>query len=171
LSLGTLFALTCALFWGMSTVAGRGAMLHIPAPLAAGLRSIIGLLTMTTVLLFTGKFHSAALYPELLSSNLRQTIVLFVLLSTISGGIPTCIYFLGLKYTKASTAGYFEMMQTIAALLVTWVIPSIFPNRLLPSSPLSTHQVIAGAFLIFAVVMVERAQQALSKKTNPTIQS
>ena len=45
--LGTGYALGCALFWGLSTVAGRIVMLELSLPLAAGLRVIIGLACMT----------------------------------------------------------------------------------------------------------------------------
>ena len=43
-----------------------------------------------------------------------------LLLATLSGGIPLLIYFKGLELTRASTAGYFEMMQTLAAVVITW---------------------------------------------------
>src|SRR6202023_437202 len=38
LNLGTGYALVCALFWGLSTVAGRGTMVGMPLRLAASLR-------------------------------------------------------------------------------------------------------------------------------------
>src|SRR5467141_4667000 len=38
LNLGTGYALVCALFWGLSTVAGRGTMIGMPLRLAASLR-------------------------------------------------------------------------------------------------------------------------------------
>src|SRR3989449_5104148 len=42
LNLGTGYALVCALFWGFSTVAGRGTMIGMPLRLAAGLRVAVG---------------------------------------------------------------------------------------------------------------------------------
>jgi hypothetical protein len=45
------------------------------------------------------------------------------------------IYFQGLHLTRASTAGYFEMMQTLAAVCITW---GIF------HATLHAHQVIAA---------------------------
>src|SRR2546422_4022130 len=42
LNLGTGYALVCALFLGLSTVAGRGTMIGMPLRLAAGLRVAVG---------------------------------------------------------------------------------------------------------------------------------
>jgi len=54
-----------------------------------------------------------------------------------------------LRLTKASTAGYFEMMQTLAAVCITW---GFFHAALRP------HQVIAALVLMGAVAMVQRVQ-------------
>src|SRR5207302_8616786 len=63
LSLGTGYALVCALFWGLSTVAGRGAMIGMPLRLAASLRVAIGLICMTFILLIYGQLHCVSLWP------------------------------------------------------------------------------------------------------------
>src|SRR6266481_1524103 len=54
LNLGTGYALICALFWGLSTVAGRGVMMGMPLQLAASLRIVVGLICMTFILLSYG---------------------------------------------------------------------------------------------------------------------
>src|SRR4051794_18300693 len=59
LNLGTGYALICALFWGLSTVAGRGVMLGMPLRLASSLRVVVGLVCMTVILLIFGKLNSA----------------------------------------------------------------------------------------------------------------
>src|SRR6266542_3613737 len=46
LSQGTGFALICALFWGLSTVAGRGVMIGMSLRVAASLRIVVGLTCM-----------------------------------------------------------------------------------------------------------------------------
>jgi len=43
LNVGTGYALICALFWGLSTVAGRGVMIGMSLRLASSLRIVIGL--------------------------------------------------------------------------------------------------------------------------------
>jgi len=79
-------------------------------------------------------------------------IVALLLLASISGAIPLLVYFEGLRLTRASTAGYFEMMQTLAAVCITW---GFF------HAALHWHQVIAGIVLLAAVAMVQRAQAAV----------
>ncbi len=83
-----------------------------------------------------------------------------LLLASISGGIPLLIYFEGLRLTKASTAGYFEMMQTLAAVGITW---GFF------RASLHLHQVIAAIVLMAAVFMVQKAQSAVEQEPAPAI--
>ena len=150
LNRGTGYALVCALFWGLSTVAGRGVMIGMPLRLASSLRIVVGLTCMTLILLTYGKLHGAALWPVAAQAHATKAIVWLVLLASISGGIPLLIYFEGLRLTRASTAGYFEMMQTLAAVCITW---GFFHATLQP------HQVFSGLVLVAAVAMVQRVQQ------------
>ncbi len=150
LNLGTGYALICALFWGLSTVAGRGVMIDMSLRLASSMRIVIGLACMTLILLVYGKLHGAALWPTAAQTHVVKAIILLLLLASVSGGIPLLIYFQGLRLTPASTAGYFEMMQTLAAVCITW---GIF------RASLHAHQVIAALVLIAAVAMVHHVQQ------------
>src|SRR5438876_3250243 len=63
LNVGTGYALICALFWGLSTVAGRGVMVGMSLRLASSMRIVIGLACMTLVLFAYGKLIGAALWP------------------------------------------------------------------------------------------------------------
>ena len=154
LNLGSGYALICALFWGLSTVAGRGVMIGMSLRLASSMRIVIGLVCMTVILLGYGKFHGAALWPATAQAQPVKAIVLLFLLASVSGGIPLLIYFQGLHLTRASTAGYFEMMQTLAAVCITW---GIF------HATLHAHQVIAAIALIAAVAMVHHVQQQIER--------
>jgi len=150
LNVGTGYAMICALFWGLSTVAGRGVMVGMSLRLASSMRIVVGLVCMTLILLAYGKLNGAALWPEAAQAHPIKAIVLLLFLASISGGIPLLIYFQGLHLTRASTAGYFEMMQTLAAVCITW---GFFHASLHP------HQVIAAIVLIAAVAMVHHVQQ------------
>ena len=152
LNLGTGYALICALFWGLSTVAGRGVMIGMSLRLASSMRIVVGLACMTLILLAYGRLNGAALWPTAAQTHTAKAIVLLFFLASISGGIPLLIYFQGLHLTRASTAGYFEMMQTLAAVCITW---GFFHASLHP------HQVIAAIVLIAAVAMVHHVQQQL----------
>src|SRR5436309_10260870 len=135
LNVGTGYALICALFWGLSTVAGRGVMIGMSLGLAASLRIVVGLVCMTLILLAYGKLNGVALWPAIAQVHATKAIILLIFLASVSGGIPLLIYFQGLRLTRASTAGYFEMMQTLAAVCITW---GVF------HASLQLHQVIAA---------------------------
>jgi drug/metabolite transporter (DMT)-like permease len=154
LTAGTGYALVCALFWGSATVAGRGVMLGMSLRLASSLRVLVGLVCMTLILLGYGKLQSAALWPPAAQAHAFKAIFALILLASISGGIPLLIYFEGLRRTRASTAGYFEMMQTLAAVCITW---GFF------HATLRLHQVISALVLIGAVAMVQRVQRSVDR--------
>jgi len=158
LDAGTQYALLCALFWGLSTVAGRGVMVEMSLPLAAGLRLVVGLVCMTIIVAARGLLTPDALWTSAAAANPVRVITFLLLLATLSGGIPLLIYFAGLHRTRASTAGYFEMMQTLAAACITW---GFFGDILLP------HQIVAGVVLIGAVAMVQRAQRVTEVQPLP----
>src|SRR5689334_6308843 len=149
LTIGTGYALICALFWGGSTVAGRGVMLGMPLRLASSMRIVIGLFCMTLILIGYGKLNGAALWPAAAQAHAFKAIGALLLLASISGGIPLLFYFRGLSLTRASTAGYFEMLQTLAAVCITW---GFFHAALGP------QQVVAALVLMVAVAMVQRVQ-------------
>jgi drug/metabolite transporter (DMT)-like permease len=107
---------------------------------------------MTLILLIYGKLNRVSLWPPAAQAHMTTAIFSLLLLASISGGIPLLIYFEGLRLTRASTAGYFEMMQTLAAVCITW---GFF------HATLHWHQVIAGIVLMAAVAMVQRAQAAV----------
>jgi drug/metabolite transporter (DMT)-like permease len=157
LNLGTGYALICALCWGLATVAGRGVMIGMSLRLASGMRIVIGLTCMTLILLAYGKLNGAALWPAAAQAHTTKAIVLLFFLASVSGGIPLLIYFQGLHLTRASTAGYFEMMQTLAAVCITW---GFFHASLHP------HQVLAAIVLIAAVAMVHHVQQQIEPQAS-----
>src|SRR5438045_4705082 len=160
LNLGTCYALICALFWGLSTVAGRGVMIGMSLRLASSMRIVVGLTCMTLILFAYGKLNGAALWPAPAQAHPKKAILLLFFLASISGGIPLLIYFQGLHLTRASIAGYFEMMQTLAAVCITW---GFFHANLHP------QQVIAAIVLIAAVAMVHHVQQQIEPHDSGSI--
>src|SRR5437762_3723843 len=152
LNVGTGYALICALFWGLSTVAGRGVMIGMSLGLAASLRIVVGLVCMILILLAYEKLNGIALWPAIAQVHATKAIILLIFLASVSGGIPLLVYFQGLRLTRASTAGYFEMMQTLAAVCITW---GVF------HASLQLHQVIAAIVLIVAVAMVHHVQRGI----------
>lgn len=147
---GIALALLTALCWGLSTVAGRAVMVEMSLPLAAGMRVIIGLVAMTVLVAARGLLTPEHLWPAHARAATGETIGYLVALATLSGWAPLLFYFRGLALTRASTAGYFEMMQTLAAVTVTWGVMG---------DALAWWQVIAAVVLIGAVAMVQRVQE------------
>src|SRR5712671_7662361 len=76
LNRGTGYALICALFWGLATVAGRGVMTGMSLRLASSMRIVVGLACMTLILLAYGKLHGAALWPAAAQAHATKAIVL-----------------------------------------------------------------------------------------------
>src|SRR5205823_13654189 len=130
-------------------------MIGMPLRLAASLRVVVGLICMTFILLIYGKLNRVSLWPPAAQAHITTAIVALLLLASISGAIPLLIYFEGLRLTRASTAGYFEMMQTLAAACITW---GVF------HASLHLHQVIAAMVLIAAVAMVHHVQQQIEPR-------
>lgn len=155
ITLGTGYALICAFFWGGSTVAGRGVMLGMSLRLASSMRILVGLFCMTLILIGYGKLNGHSLWPAAAQAHTGKAVLWLVLLASVSGGIPLLIYFRGLSLTRASTAGYFEMLQTLAAVCITW---GFF------HAGLRLHQIVAAFILMAAVTMVQRVQAAVEVK-------
>jgi DME family drug/metabolite transporter len=153
LNRGTGYALICAVFWGLSTVAGRGVMTGMTLRLASSLRVVVGLICMTLILLAYGKLEPGSLWPVAAQEHPGTAIGALILLASISGGIPLLIYFEGLRLTRASTAGYFEMMQTLAAICITW---GFFHATLQP------HQIVAAIILMASVAMLQKVNEQAS---------
>src|SRR2546423_8009731 len=74
LNLGTAYALVCAVFWGLSTVAGRGVMTGMPLRLASSLRIVVGFVCMTLILVVYGKLNSASLWPVTVQTHSGRAI-------------------------------------------------------------------------------------------------
>jgi drug/metabolite transporter (DMT)-like permease len=142
-SIGLIYITITALAWGFSTVAGRGAMLHMPLGVATAGRFLIGALTLLISLGLKGKLSGSGINWSLLGDGfiLRN----YLWLSLFAGVVPLFFYFKGLQKTSASVAGFCELTQTFSALVLTWGIMG---------QPLTARQAIAGLLLLGAVYMI-----------------
>lgn len=155
LGAGIGLALTCAVIWATSTVAGRAATTSMSLPVAAALRVTIGFITMSIIVLSRGLVTMETFFPPAVRSAPGHTLLLLFLLASVAGGIPLLIFFAGLRRTPAAIAAFFEMLQTPVSLAITW---GIFGHRLL------SYQITAGIILFVSVVMVQRADIAPSAR-------
>ena len=148
LALGLLCIAGTAFCWGASTTFGRAAMMEIDFKTGTALRYIIG--AVATFVLATVHGHVAErIHWDVLMTGetLRQMLGLLV----VAAITPTFLYFAGLARTRASVATFAEMMQTFAALLITW---GVLGDALRP------HQIFAGALLLTAVAFINREVDA-----------
>ena len=120
---------------------------------------MVGLVTLVVIAAVRGQLAGDALWPAAAAAHPARTVWWMLALAILSGGIPLLIYFKGLELTRASTAGYFEMMQTLTAVAITW---TGFGAGLL------WYQVLAAIVLIGAVAMVQRAQQQTALPSRPS---
>jgi len=142
-NVGLVYISITALAWGFSTVAGRGAMLHLPLRVATLGRFVIGALTLLVSLAIKGKLQGTEMHWGELGSWF--VVKNYVWLSLVAGVIPLFLYFQGLSRTAASVGGFCELTQTFSALLLTWGIMH---------NPLSPRQVLAGIGLLVAVYQI-----------------
>jgi len=140
----TLYTAFCALAWGAGTVVGRGAMRELPLPVASFLRVSVGLVCMTAIVAARGRLGLDHLAPS--AANVESWGMLLAL-ATLAGGLPLVIYFRGLQGTPASIAGYFELTQTLTAIVITW---GVFGHAM------NLRQILAAIVLIAAVTLLQR---------------
>lgn len=143
-ALGLVYLAGTIVSWGLSTTAGRGAMLEIDFRTAVTLRFAIGAVSTLVILLVSGSVSSRLNLPALTHGQVIEDLAGLVV---IAGVTPTFIYFWGLARTPASVATFAEMAQTFASLLITWGVLG---------DALTWYQALAGVTLLFAVAMLNR---------------
>ncbi len=157
LGLGLLCIAGTAFCWGASTTFGRAAMLEIDFKTGTALRYLIGSVSTLVLVTVHGRVAERIHWDVLMTrETLRQMLGLLV----VAAITPTFLYFAGLARTRASVATFAEMMQTFAALVITW---GVLGDALRP------HQIFAGALLLTAVAFINREVDAPSAaRAQPT---
>jgi DME family drug/metabolite transporter len=161
------YILLTAFSWGVSTAIGRGALLEMPPMAACVIRLWVGTACIFIMCLAQGQAVSLADLREILATapQMAESGLLganlfkdMVLLAAMAGALPLVIYYGGLARTPASISTFCEMLQTIAALVITW---GVMGDALVP------HQVVAAAVLMVAVYRLNLAQQQVNGGTIP----
>jgi drug/metabolite transporter (DMT)-like permease len=164
---GVGYIVLTAFSWGVSTAIGRGALLEIPPMAACVIRLWVGTACIFVLCLVQGQALSLADIREIvatapqmaqagwLGANLFKDMVL---LAACAGALPLVIYYNGLSRTPASISTFCEMLQTIAALVITW---GVLGDALVP------HQFVAAVVLMVAVHRLNAAQQRVNGGTVP----
>lgn len=137
---GVFYALGASVIWGITTVAGRALLQRTTPALATLWRYGFGLATLC--LIMAGAGISADPRPVFES---REALISLSYLSIVTGLIPLCVYYAGMKRTPASVVTFVELLYPVSAVII---------NTLFLGTPLNATQMGAGGALLFAVTMI-----------------
>lgn len=148
-TLGVIFALLAAFFWGGSTVFGRLLLGKISFQAMTAIRFLSALIFLLAMQVYSGKLDEIA--------GASQKDWLFVLIVAVMAGfVSLFIYYRGLRSTKASIATLCELAFPLAAVIVNWFF--------IPDAALSTNQILGGLVLLGAITALSFEN---SKLTSP----
>lgn len=134
-TLGVLFALLAAFFWGGSTVFGRFVLRKISFQAMTAVRFLAALIFLFGLQVYYRKL------PEVAGASGKDW--LFVLIIAILAGfVSLFIYYRGLRFTRASIATIAELAFPFAAVIVNWIFLD---------AKLDFGQITGGLILLLAV--------------------
>jgi len=135
-TLGVIFALLAAFFWGGSTVFGRLLLNKISFQAMTAVRFLSALIFLLAMQIYNGKLNEI--------TGASQKDWLFVLIiAVVAGFISLFIYYKGLKNTKASIATLSELAFPFSAVLVNWIF--------IPNAGLTMYQIMGGLILLASI--------------------
>lgn len=134
-TLGVVFALLAALFWGASTVFGRLVLGKINFKVMTGLRFVFAFVFLLILAVSQQAFPAPGV--------LTGTDMLFIaIIALVSGVFSLLLYYKGLQHTRASVATIAELGFPLAAVVINWVVLG---------AALTAVQLFGMAVLLFAV--------------------
>lgn len=134
-TLGVVFALLAAFFWGGSTVFGRFVLRKISFQAMTAIRFLAALVFLFLLEVYYKKF------PELASASSKDWLYVFII-AILAGFISLFIYYRGLRFTKASIATIGELAFPFAAVIVNWIFLD---------AKLEAAQILGGVILALAM--------------------
>ncbi|MBI3231879.1 MAG: DMT family transporter [Candidatus Doudnabacteria bacterium] len=152
-TLGVIFALLAAFFWGGSTVFGRLLLSKISFQAMTAVRFLSAVILLLAMQVYYGRLD------EIRSASQKEW--LFVLIvAVLAGFISLFIYYKGLRHTKASIATLCELAFPFAAVIINW--------RYIPGSELSLMQILGGLILLGSITALsfENSKQTATLKLN-----
>ncbi len=147
ISRGTVYALAAAALWGLSTVIGKGVLKKVPPLVVTYWRFVFGLITLGSMLLFSGTELTIPAGVTLLDPFVVKS---FLFLALVPGLTGLVLYYQGMRRTPASTTTFMELLFPIGTVLI---------NTFFLGIPLGTTQLIAACVLLFAVTRISLSQR------------
>ena len=154
-TLGVLFALLAAFFWGGSTVFGRLVLRKISFQAMTAVRFLSALLFLFAIQLFDGDLG------EIAKASGKDWIYVFII-AVLAGFVSLFIYYRGLRHTKASIATIGELAFPFAAVIVNWIFLG---------AKLEIMQIFGGLILLIAVwrlSLVNRQNSDILQANDPS---
>ncbi len=143
-TLGVIFALLAAFFWGGSTVFGRFVLKKLSFQAMTAVRFLSALLFLRVLAIYNQNLGEIAK-----ASSKDWLFVLIIAL--LAGFVSLFIYYRGLRFTKASIATLGELAFPFAAVVVNWIFLE---------AKLDQGQILGGLILLFAVTRLSLVNKA-----------
>lgn len=134
-TLGVVFALLAAFFWGGSTVFGRYVLQKVSFQAMTAVRFLAALVFL---FLLSGYYGTIS---EIGRASGKDWLYVFII-AVLAGFVSLFIYYRGLRYTPASIATIGELAFPVAAVAVNWIFLD---------AKLELGQILGGLILIIAV--------------------
>lgn len=135
-----MFSLLAAFSFGFSTVLSKRGISSVSFQTATILRFYITLILMFAITLFTGNFSEAVHVSQ-------NQVLIFLAIAFSTGGLAIILYYIGLKYVKASDATILELAFPVTAIILDYLIHG---------NVLAIPQLIGGTILVLSILQITR---------------
>ncbi|OGE84928.1 MAG: hypothetical protein A3J48_00355 [Candidatus Doudnabacteria bacterium RIFCSPHIGHO2_02_FULL_46_11] len=139
-SLGVLFAVLAAFFWGGSTVFGRYVLKKVSFQAMTAVRFLTALFFLFWIALFNGGLG------QVTTASGKDWLFVFII-AVLAGFVSLFIYYKGLQSTKASIATLGELVFVPSAVIVNWIFLD---------ATLEWGQIAGGLILLLAMIKLSR---------------
>lgn len=137
-TLGAVFALLAAFFWGGSTVFGRLVLRKVSFQMMTALRFLGALFFLFLIQVWYGRLGEVA------AASGKDWLFVFII-AILAGFVSLFIYYKGLQNTKASIATLGELVFVPSAVIVNWIFLD---------ASLALGQILGGLILLLAILQL-----------------
>lgn len=149
-TLGVIYALLAAFFWGGSTVMGRFMLSRVSWTMMTALRFVVALIFLIILNAYNGSLAEYARFTP-------KDALYVAIIAILAGFISLFIYYRGLKDTRASVATVGELAFPFFAVIINWIFLD---------ATLRPEQIAGGVILLIAITQVTGANYESIKKEN-----
>ncbi|MBI4049511.1 MAG: DMT family transporter [Candidatus Doudnabacteria bacterium] len=143
-TLGVVFALLAAFFWGGSTVFGRLVLQKISFQAMTAVRFLSALLFLLFLNLYYGTLSQ-------LKGASQKDWLYVLIIAVLAGFVSLFIYYRGLRFTKASIATIGELAFPFSAVVVNWIFLD---------AKLEIGQILGGFILAISIIGLTKVNEA-----------